>query len=209
MPMRTIRELQRAPSVCALFQDTAARHPDRIALRAFGGDPITWRQYAARVRNVAAGLAALGVGRGDTVALMLTNRPEFNLVDAAAQHLGAVPFSVYLTCPAEQIGYLFTNAENKVVVTEREFLPVLARAGKGTKLEHVVSVDGGPDHTTTLTELERSGDPEFDFDAAWRQVTRSDLLTLIYTSGTTGPPKGVELTHANLLTNMAALLELG
>jgi long-subunit acyl-CoA synthetase (AMP-forming) len=207
MPRRTVRELDAAASICELFQDTAARHPDRVALRAVGGEPITWRQYAARVRRIAAGLSALGVRRGDTVALMLGNRPEFNLIDAAAQHLGAVPFSIYNTSSAEQITYLFANAENRIVLCEQQFQPVLAEAG-GTRLDHVVSVDGGSGCTMTLQELEERGDPAFDLEAEWRLVGRTDVLTLIYTSGTTGPPKGVELTHGNLLTNMAALVEL-
>lgn len=208
MPQRTVRELYDATSICQLFQDTVARHPGRVALRASDGEAITWRQYATRVKTIAAGLAALGVGRGDTVALMLTNRPEFNLVDAAAQHLGAVPFSVYNTSSAHQIAHLFANAENRVVVCERQFLDALLEASAGTTVEHVVSVDGGPGATMTLTALEKAGDPDFDFDAAWRMVGRGDVLTLIYTSGTTGPPKGVELTHANLLTNIAALVTL-
>jgi long-subunit acyl-CoA synthetase (AMP-forming) len=209
MPQRTVAELHEAASLCQLFQDTVARHPDRVALRAAGDDePITWRQYASRVRTIAVGLAALGVGRGDTVALLLTNRPEFNLVDAAAQHLGAISFSVYNTSSADQIAHLFANAENRVVICERQYLPVVTEAGVGTKLEHVVSVDGGPEGTVTLADVERAGDPDFDFDNAWRAVGRDDVLTLIYTSGTTGPPKGVELTHANLLTNIAAIMEL-
>ena len=58
---------------------------------------FTWREYAGRVQEIAAGLAALDVGHGDTVALMMTNRPEFHLVDTAALHLGAAPFSIYTT----------------------------------------------------------------------------------------------------------------
>jgi long-subunit acyl-CoA synthetase (AMP-forming) len=209
MPQRTVRELNEAASICELFQDTVARHPDRIALRSAGSDAsITWRQYASRVRTIAAGLAALGVGRGDTVALLLTNRPEFNLVDAAAQHLGAIAFSIYNTSSADQIAHLFGNAENRMIVCERQYLPVVTAAGIGTKLEHVVSVDGGPEGTVTLADVEAAGDPAFAFDAAWRAVGRDDVLTLIYTSGTTGPPKGVELTHANLLTNIAAIMAL-
>ena len=68
---------------------------------------------------IAAGLAALGVGRGDTVALMLTNRIEFYPCDTAALHLGATPFSIYNTSSPEQIAYLFANAGNRVVITER------------------------------------------------------------------------------------------
>ncbi len=85
-------------TMCEAFQQTVARYPQQVALRALGGAAtITWAQYAARVRQIAAGLAGLGVRPGDTVALMMTNRIEFHLVDTAAFHLGAVPFSVYNT----------------------------------------------------------------------------------------------------------------
>src|SRR5687767_15830450 len=79
--------LSQPRSVCELFQRTAAGHADRVALRTPGGQvTITWAEYNRRVRDIAAGLAALGVRRGDTVGLMLTNRPEFHLCDAAAMH---------------------------------------------------------------------------------------------------------------------------
>ncbi len=209
MPARTADEVRRANSFCELFQHTAASHPDRVALRTAGGDvSMTWAQYAARVRDIAAGLTALGVRRGDTVAMMLTNRPEFNLADAAVYHLGAVPFSIYNTSPAEQINYLFTNAENRVVICEQQYLDVLDRARIGTSVRHVVCVDADPTGAMSLAELERAGEPGFDFDAVWRAVQPDDVLVLIYTSGTTGPPKGVELTHANMLSNIAGLLEI-
>src|SRR5215472_3047740 len=100
------------------FQETAALQPDSVAIRTVGDElVITWREYADRVRKIAAGLAALGVERGHTVGLMLRNRPEFHLADTAAIHLGAIPFSIYNTSAPEQIRYLFTNAENKIVIT--------------------------------------------------------------------------------------------
>ena len=80
------------PTLCAAFRRTAAERGDAVALRTPGGDvEVTWREYAARAADCAAGLAALGVGAGDTVAIMLTNRPEFHLVDCAAMHLRASP----------------------------------------------------------------------------------------------------------------------
>lgn len=84
----------------------------------------TWAQYAERVARIAAGLAALGVERGDALALLLTNRPEFHLVDAAAMHLGAVPFSAYNTSPPEQVAYVVGNAGSRVIVTERAMLEI-------------------------------------------------------------------------------------
>jgi long-subunit acyl-CoA synthetase (AMP-forming) len=74
------------------------------------------------VLRIAAGLAALGVRRGDTVGLMLSNRIEFYPCDTAALHLGATPFSIYNTSTAEQIQYVFGNAGNAVVITESQFL---------------------------------------------------------------------------------------
>lgn len=197
-------------TLCTAFQRTAAARPELVALRtADGGVEITWRGYAARVRDVAAGLARLGVGHGDTVALMLTNRPEFHVVDTGALHLGATPFSIYNTLATEQIAYLFANAGNSVVVTERQFLDRLRQANTSGQVEHFVVVDGPADAeengVMSLEQLESSGEEGFDFDAAWKAVRPDDVLTLIYTSGTTGPPKGVELTHANLMAEMDAL----
>jgi len=189
-------------SLCEAFQRSAAINPDGIALRTPGGAvEITWREYAARVRSIAAGLAALGVRRGHTVALMMTNRPEFNLCDTAAMHLGATAFSVYNTLAAEQIAHLFTNAENRVVICEAAFAERVAAAGG--KVEHIVCIDGQPAGTLNLEDVEAAGDPGFDFEATWRAVGPDDVLTLIYTSGTTGPPKGVEITHANMLAQIA------
>jgi long-chain acyl-CoA synthetase len=193
-------------TLCAAFQHTAARRPDLVALRTpDNGTAITWGEYADRVRKVAAGLAKLGVSRGDTVAIMLTNRPEFHVVDTGVLHTGATPFSIYNTLAPEQIAYLFSNAGNTVVVTEQQFLPTLQKANADGQVKHFIVVDGPADGATTLAELEASGDADFDFDAAWQAVQEGDVLTLIYTSGTTGPPKGVELTHSNLMAEMDAL----
>lgn len=192
-------------TLCEAFQATVARHPQEVALRTLGGTvTITWREYADRVRDIAAGLARLGVGSGDTVALMMTNRPEFHLVDTAAFHLGAVPFSVYNTFAAEQLRHVLANAGNRVVVCEEHFARPLMALRDGTAVEHVVCVDGRPDGTVTLEELEAGGDPAFGFEACWQAVARGDVLTLIYTSGTTGVPKGVEITHAQMLAELTA-----
>jgi long-chain acyl-CoA synthetase len=194
-------------SLCEAFQRSAAIDPDGVALRTPGGAvEITWREYADRVRSIAAGLTALGVQRGHTVALMMTNRPEFNLCDTAAMHLGATAFSVYNTLAADQIAHLFSNAENRVVICEAGFVDRVVAAGG--KVEHVVCVDGQPAGRLTLADMEAMGDSGFDFDAAWQAVEPDDVLTLIYTSGTTGPPKGVEITHANMLAEIAATSSL-
>ena len=186
-------------TICEAFQHTATIDPSAVALRTPGDAmSVTWREYAGRVRAVAAGLHKLGLRRGDTLGIMLTNRPEFAWVDAGAMHLGVIAFSIYNTSSPDQIEYLFSNAENRVVVTETSFLPAILASG--VALEHIIVIDGTPEGATmSLAELEASGEPDFDFEAAWRAVEPDDVLTLIYTSGTTGSPKGVQLTHANLL----------
>jgi len=189
-------------TLCEAFQRAAAVNPDGVALRTPGGAvEVTWREYGERVRRIAAGLAGLGVQRGDTVALMMTNRPEFNVCDTAVMHLGATPFSVYNTLAAEQIGHLFSNAENRVVICEAAFADRVAAAGG--KVEHIVCVDGPAPGALSLEDVEARADAGFDFDGTWQAVQPDDVLTLIYTSGTTGPPKGVELTHASMLAQIA------
>lgn len=192
----------------AAFQQTVTVRPDAVAIRTLGGRrQLTWAEYGRRVEAIAGGLAALGVSRGDTVGIMLTNRPEFHLADTAALHLGAVPFSIYNTSSPEQIEYLFGNAENRVVVTEQVFLPVITAANSG--VETIVLVDGGGGDTISLDEVERLSPPEgFDYTASWQAVEPEDLATLIYTSGTTGPPKGVEITHRNIIAELASLADI-
>jgi long-chain acyl-CoA synthetase len=193
-----------ALTLCEAFQLTAVDNAGRVALRTPGGKvELTFAQVAARVEKIARGLHRLGVRHGDTVGLMLLNRPEFNLCDYAAMHLGATPFSIYNTCSPEQVSYLFANASNKVVITESQFLERINAAGVDS-LEHVICVDGAPEGTLSLADLEALESPDFDFEASWRAVSGEDLITICYTSGTTGPPKGVELTHANVLAECRA-----
>ncbi len=190
------------------FQQTAALEPDAVAIRTVDDkEAITWRQYADRVRKIATGLSALGVERGHTVGLMLRNRPEFHLADTAIMHLGAIPFSIYNTSAPDQIRYLFSNAENNIVITEKDLLPAIEAAG--ADLAGVIVVDADIDGRMTLEQLESLGaKTDFDLDSAWRAVKPDDVATLIYTSGTTGPPKGVELTHANLIAAFSAIVDL-
>ncbi|MFE4678254.1 AMP-dependent synthetase/ligase [Streptomyces sp. NPDC056723] len=202
------QQVRQAQSLCEVFQATVAADPDALALRTSdGAGSLTWHRYDERVRTIAAGLASLGVRRGSTVALMLANRPEFNLVDAAVMHLGGVAFSIYNTYPADQIAFLFSVAENKVVVCEEQFLDKVRDAAQEAGVESVVCVDADAEGTIGLADLESRQAPEgFDFDAAWRAVTRDDTLTMIFTSGTTGVPKGVELSHGNMLFSLSATM---
>jgi long-chain acyl-CoA synthetase len=198
-------EAVRVSSFAEAFQATAERFADEVALRTpDGAVEVTFREYAERVRRIASGLSARGLKREDTIALLMVNRPEFFICDTAALHVGATPFSVYATSSPEQIAYLFENAGNDIVITERVFQPQIENAlqiGGSSAPTQVIYID-------ELDELEASPDPDFDFDASWRAIEPDDLLTLIYTSGTTGPPKGVELTHENLLAQWRGLVEV-
>ena len=189
-----------APTLNEALRRTAANHPDIVAVRtADDSISLTWPELLARVDALAGGLAKLGVRRGDTVAIMLGNRPEFHLADLAAVTLGATPFSIYTTYPAQEIEYLVTDAGARVAIIEQSFLPVVMQARKNLpQLEHLIVVDGeAPEGTLALAEVEGS-DPDFD-PTSLEPVEPDDVLTLIYTSGTTGPPKGVQLTHHNVM----------
>jgi long-subunit acyl-CoA synthetase (AMP-forming) len=190
-----------AKSIAEAFQLTAEDHADTPAIRTKGGEySINWSEYGQQVEKIARGLTALGIGRGDTVAIMLTNRPEFHPVDAAAMHLGATPFSIYNTYTPEQIEHLVKDAGSAVAITEQAYAErMLAARDASDTLEHVIVVDGeAPEGAMSLDQLRSRGDDRFDFEAAWRAVEPGDVLTLIYTSGTTGPPKGVQIMHSNI-----------
>ena len=168
---------------------------------------LSWTELRDRVHRIAGGLAKLGLQKGDTVAIMLNNRWEFIPCDLAAVSLGGVPFSIYQTSAPEQIQYLLSDAKSKIAIAEKAFLDRILEARKDLPdLEHVIVVDGdGGDHT--LDEVMEM-DPEFDPAGSVEALGPDDLLTLIYTSGTTGPPKGVQLTHRNLLFAVATADEL-
>src|SRR5207302_954371 len=121
-----------AQNFAAIFQATAEARQDTVALRTRHDETrMTWGDYGRRVREIAAGLAALGVEHGSTVAVMMTNRPEFHPVDTAAVHLGAVPWSIYNTLPAEQVAYEIRDAGSKVLVAEQAMLGVVREAAAG------------------------------------------------------------------------------
>ena len=188
-----------APNLIKAFYATVEKLGDDAAIRTEDDShSISWNELRERVHRIAGGLVKLGVGKCDTVALLLNNRPEFIPCDLATVALGGIPFSIYQTSSPEQIQYVVSDAGSKVAIVEEMFLEQLNKARKDLpELEHVIVVDGeGGDHT--LAEVERM-DPGFDPAPIVDELLPDDMLTLIYTSGTTGPPKGVQLTHRNLM----------
>src|SRR5438105_289499 len=132
-----------AATIAEAFVRTVRAHPGRVALRTRGGErEITWGEYGRLVDRFALGLRALGLGRGDTIALLLTNRPEFHFADSAAHSLGATPFSLYQTLAPDQIAYQLADSGTRIVITEPAFLDhVMAALQSTSEVAHVVLVD--------------------------------------------------------------------
>ncbi len=199
-----------APTVTEALRRTAANNPDVVAVRLPDDSAsITWSELLRRVDAVAGGLAKLGLGRGDTVAIMLSNRPEFHLLDLASAMLGATPFSIYETYPLEEVEYLLSDAGSKLAVVEQSHLELmLAARDRVPVLEQIIVVDGeAPEGTHSLAAIEASN-PDFDAAAASAEIAPDDVLTLIYTSGTTGKPKGVQLSHHNVVYSARAIEQI-
>ena len=161
----------------------------------------TMRELADVTARLATGLADLGVGKGDTVVLMLRNRPEFHALDLAVLFLGATPVSIYNSSAPEQIEYLVNDCGAKVAIVEdsgflERFLKV--RSSLPT-LEHLVMLE---DSEVAGSDVVRYADlaaaEPADLTALAEIATLDDIATIIYTSGTTGPPKGVMLSHGNI-----------
>ena len=127
----TIEQALAQHTLCAAFQVTAAAHPERPALRTLGAErEYTWGDYAEEVQRIAGGLHALGVRAGDAVALMLAGCSEFHLIDTAAMHLGAAPFSIYFSNPVEQILPMIENSEARVVFTQPQFVEIIEEVAR-------------------------------------------------------------------------------
>ena len=179
----------RAATIAEAFRITSAERADDVAIRTKGDEiAITWGELRERADALAGGLARLGLGHGDTIALMLSNRPEFHVCDLGAMMLGATPFSIYNTYTPDQIRYIVADAEAKLLICEQQYLPrVLEAREQLPLLEHVIVVDGdAPEGVLALSQVEGSN-PEFDVEASVKRIQPMDLLTLIYTSGTSLP----------------------
>jgi long-subunit acyl-CoA synthetase (AMP-forming) len=201
-----------AGTIAEAFRITAAQRADEVAVRTKEDEVSwTWAQLRERVDALAGGLHELGLRKGQCIALMLGNRPEFHLCDLAAMMVGATPFSIYQTYAPNQIEYVVSDSEARIVITEPAYLDNVLEARKSLPdLEHVIVVEGdAPEGGRTLAEVEAAGaESDFDVEASVKALQPDDVLTLIYTSGTTGPPKGVQLAHRNLLSAVQGIEEV-
>jgi long-subunit acyl-CoA synthetase (AMP-forming) len=201
-----------AATIAEAFLITSGQLGDQVAIRTKGDEEtITWDAWRERAEAIAGGLKGLGLQRGQCIALMLGNRPEFHVCDVAAMFVGATPFSIYQTYAPNQIEYVVQDSEAKIIITEPAYLDNVLEARKNLPgVEHVVVVaDEAPEGCTTLAEVEAAGrESGFDAAAEVAQLDPDDVLTLIYTSGTTGPPKGVQLAHRNLLSCVVGIEDM-
>jgi long-chain acyl-CoA synthetase len=192
-----------------LFLKTASYNKPDCLLSKVGGkyQPISTAELVDRVRRLAKALADLGVQPGDRVALMAENGPHWPTVDFATLCIGGVVVPVYPTLLPDQATYIAGNCGAKVVFAEtREHLDgFLSNAGELPGVQKFVLVKGQSDdpRVTTLDQLiqQGAGADAAEFEQRARAVRPDDLATFIYTSGTTGTPKGVMLTHENIVSN--------
>ena len=204
------------PDLCLSAMRRHAK-PDAVNFK-HGGEwlHLSADAFVARVRAVALGLAELGIVKGDRVALLSENRPDWSIVDLAILSLGAVNVPIYTTQAPEQVKYILEDSGARLLFISGRKVFKHARPGiKGvSRLEGIIVFDGtiddAPAEVMTLESLEQRG-AELDrldsqtFAHHVAAVQGEDLATIIYTSGTTGEPKGVMLTHNNFVSNVISI----
>jgi len=168
-----------------------------------------WKTYSSIevkgiVDELSLGFLAQGLLDGEKVAIISENRPEWNFIDLALQQIGAISVPMYPTITSDDYAYIFDHAEVKFIFVGDETIYEKARkSGEGRKIYSFDSLEG----VTHWTELQKEGvgGDLVQLEAHKAKVDPQDLFTIIYTSGTTGRPKGVMLTHANVLSNLMSV----
>lgn len=160
--------------------------------------------------NLSKALLSKGLKKGDKIALMSGNRPEWNIVDFACNQLGIVTVPLYPTLAAHDLSYILNNAEAKLLFTSNAELTHKAeQAIQDQQLSvEIYTFDAVADEPRYQELIESGSRQDIDLQPYRDAVQSDDLLTLIYTSGTTGKPKGVLLTHKNILSNVEACQHL-
>jgi long-chain acyl-CoA synthetase len=193
-----------------VYVDRVARYGGRTALR-YREDgawhDVSWAELGERVQATARALVELGVQEGERVGIFSANRPEWTIVDLAAQRLRAVPVPIYPTNTAKQAGYIVNDAEIGVLFAgareqydrAMEIVPACPTLRRVVAFDSGVTLESGGMRFADVLALGRGADHDAEIERRMAKAGADDLLTLIYTSGTTGEPKGVMLTHGNVL----------
>lgn len=166
---------------------------------------LSWTEVGAEVRAVSSGLQAIGLQKGERVAVFCSTRHEWTLADMGILSLGAITVPIYHSNTAEEAAYILNNSEASFVFTEEglAFHKIVSVQNKIPSLRKILIIghqEAAQDDTIlTLDGLKKIGaqNKNFDWQTAINQVKAQDTASIVYTSGTTGPPKGVVLTHAN------------
>ena len=186
---------------------------DRVMLQkgALGWAPISSAEIYRGVVSVARMLESWGIRKGDRVAILSENRPEWTITDFAALALGAVTVPIYSTQTADQTAFVLNDSGTRVIaVSTKSQLEKVLTIQRHTPVERIMVMDAVETaHAVHMQELMLRGpaDADAEFDSRSQSITPDDLATIIYTSGTTGTPKGVMLTHGNMATNIACSME--
>ncbi len=188
-------------------------HRDRVMLhrQASGWTPVSSSDLYRSVVGVSRALASWGIRKGDRVAILSENRPEWTITDFAALALGAVTVPIYATQTAEQSAFILNDSGARIVaVSTKHQLEKVLSVRDQTPIERIIAMDpADAAHAASMQELMAQGPttPDQEFDAQSRTITADDLATIIYTSGTTGVSKGVMLTHGNMASNISCSLD--
>ncbi|GMQ30144.1 long-chain fatty acid--CoA ligase [Algoriphagus confluentis] len=172
----------------------------------------TWKTYSARdlkriVDNLGMAFIQSGLNPGDKVAIISENRPEWNFIDLALQQMGAISVPMYPTITSEDYQYIFDHAEVKVIfVGDKEIYQKAVEVAGDRKIYSFDQLPG-VEHWTSLEVKGENGDLS-KLEELKSKVKSGDLFTIIYTSGTTGRPKGVMLSHTNVLSNMLSVADI-
>jgi long-chain acyl-CoA synthetase len=198
-------------TIVARLVERAARNPDVVAFMRPSPEPggpwtpVTWGEALGAVREIGAGLVALGIKAGDRVALIGKNSPEWLAVDFAVQHIGAITVPLYTTFAPEQLEYVVNHAGCRAYVFDEPQQWERIRVLGVPTVEQFVSMDPTRgEGYNTLDQLRETGRTLLDerpdaLETRLLGVKPEDPFSIIYTSGTTGPPKGAVLTHRNAL----------
>jgi len=192
-------------------------HRDRVMMQRQiqGWVPISSTELYRSVVGVARALESWGIHKGDRVAILSENRPEWTITDFATLALGAVTVPVYATQTADQTSYILNDSGARVIaVSTKTQLEKVLTIQSHTPIERIIVMDAvDTTHAIQMQELMAWGlagtgpDVDPEFDARSRSIQPDDLATIIYTSGTTGAPKGAMLTHGNLASNISCSME--
>jgi long-chain acyl-CoA synthetase len=188
------------------------RGRDRVMLQKRGREwvPISSSDVYRGVVGVSRALASSGVGKGDRVAILSENRPEWTITDLAALSLGAVTVPIYSTQTPDQTSFILKDSGAKVIAVSTKSQLEKVLAIERHQVERIFVMDAVETaHADQMQELMLQGPKEVDseFEARSQTINPDDLATIIYTSGTTGVAKGVMLTHANMASNIACSME--